>query len=293
MNRGRRPTLLRISVLHPSHTPRMSARRALPWVHDVQDALTTDRFGRRIRSFERIGSTNTEAVAWARDGAREGSLVVADYQTEGRGRHGRQWTADPGTNLMVSVVLRPHMMPERLGLITLAASVAVADTIDAFVRPHRTAIKWPNDILLEGRKTCGMLLEGTFAGRPRTNDVPAFVILGVGMNVNQTNFPDALADTATSLHLVLGRPVPRKPLFARLLRELEQRYDSLAEDGGAGVRTAFHARMDRLGDRATLRFTGTDETISGTVRGVTETGALRLDTADGPATVHAGEVTSQ
>ncbi len=271
----------------------MTARRALSWVHDVQDARTTDRFGRRIRSFERIGSTNTEATAWARDGAREGSIVVTDYQTEGRGRHGRQWTADPGTNLMFSVVLRPHMLPERLGLLTLAASVAVADAIDRFVQPHHASIKWPNDVLLEGRKTCGMLLEGTFAGRPRTSDTPAFVILGVGMNVNQTDFPNALADSATSLHLVLGRPVPRKPLFARLLRELEQRYDSLAEDGGARVRAAFHDRMDRLGEPATLRFTGTDETVSGTVRGVTETGALHLDTADGPATVHAGEVTSQ
>lgn len=270
----------------------MSANHTLSWIDDVVEQLDTDRFGRRIRSFERIGSTNTEAAAWAREGAREGSIVVAEYQTEGRGRHGRSWRADPGTNLTFSVVLRPPLAPDRLGLITLAASVAVADAIDAFVAPHRTTIKWPNDVLLDGRKTCGMLLEGAFAGRRRPADAPSFVILGVGMNVNQTTFPDALADTATSLSLVNGRPVPRIPLFARLLHELEKRYDSLAEDDGASVRDAFCDRMVRAGDETTLRFTGTDETVSGTVRGVTESGALRLDTDDGPITVHAGEVTT-
>jgi BirA family biotin operon repressor/biotin-[acetyl-CoA-carboxylase] ligase len=265
---------------------------ALSWVDDVVADLDTDRFGRAVRSFEQVGSTNTEATAWARDGAREGSIVVTDHQTDGRGRHGRQWTADPGTNLMLSVVLRPPLPPDRLGLVTLAAGVAVADAVDAFVSPHRATIKWPNDVLLEGRKTCGMLLEGAFAGQRRAADAPSFVILGIGLNVNQTHFPDALADTATSLRLILGRTVPRPPLFARLLEELERRYDSLIEDEGASVREAFHARMDRRGERVTLRFTGTDDTVAGTIRGVTATGALELDTDDGTRILHAGEVTT-
>ena len=264
---------------------------ALSWVDDVVANLDTDRFGRAVRSFEQVGSTNTEAAAWARDGAREGSIVVTDHQTEGRGRHGRRWTADPGTNLMLSVVLRPPLSPERLGLVTLAAGVAVADAVDSFVAPHCTTIKWPNDVLLEGRKTCGMLLESAFAGRRHAAEAPSFVILGIGLNVNQTHFPDALADTATSLRLVVGRTVPRPPLLGRVLDDLEQRYDSLVEDDGTAVREAFHARMDRRGEPVTLRFTGTDNTISGTARGVTASGALELDTADGRRVLHAGEVT--
>ena len=265
----------------------------LEWTKNAQQRLTTDRFGREMRSAETVGSTNTEAAAWARDGAPEGSVVLAEYQTEGRGRHGRPWDASRGQNIMASVVLRPQIAPDRLGLVTLAAGVAVAEAVDDFVAPHRAAIKWPNDILLDGRKTCGMLLETSFDGQRASASAPAFVVLGIGLNVNQTDFPDALADTATSVALTAGRPVPREPLLARLLGALESRYDALHTDGGTSVRTAFHDRMDRRGERVTLRFTGTDTRISGTVRGVTDTGALRLDTPDGPTTVHAGEVTTR
>jgi BirA family biotin operon repressor/biotin-[acetyl-CoA-carboxylase] ligase len=258
-------------------------------VEDVRRKLATDRFGRALRGFEEVGSTNTAAADWARAGAAEGSVVVTEYQSEGRGRHGRAWDAQKGQNLMFSVVLRPTLAPDRLGLITVAASVAVAEAIDDFVSPHRAALKWPNDVLLEGRKTCGMLLESSFSGQ-QTADV---VVLGVGLNVNQTTFPDALADSATSLRLTTGRPVPRPSLFARLLGRLEARYDAVQAGGDAAVREAFHDRFDALHEEASFRVPGTDRTISGTVQGLTETGALRLRTPDGPETVHAGDVTTQ
>jgi BirA family biotin operon repressor/biotin-[acetyl-CoA-carboxylase] ligase len=261
----------------------------LPLVDDVRDALDTNRFGQSMRGFETVGSTNTEAASWARDGAKEGSVVVTEYQSEGRGRHGRTWEAQKGQNLMFSVVLRPTLEAGRLGLITVAASVAVADAIDEFVSPHRAALKWPNDVLLESRKTCGMLLESSISGR-RTADV---VILGVGLNVNQTTFPDALSDTATSLRLTTGRPVPRPPLFAHLLARLEARYDAVQGGDAASVREAFHNRLTERGDTVTFRVPDTGGTISGTVRGITETGALRLDTPDGPKVVHAGDVTTR
>jgi BirA family biotin operon repressor/biotin-[acetyl-CoA-carboxylase] ligase len=258
-------------------------------VDDVRDQLATDRFGRALRGFETVGSTNTEAVDWARDGAGEGSVVVTEYQSEGRGRHGRTWDAQKGQNLMFSVVLRPDLAADRLGLITVAASVAVAEAIDDFVSPHRAALKWPNDVLLEGRKTCGMLLESSFSGQ-QTADV---VVLGVGLNVNQTAFPDALADTATSLRLTTGRPIPRAALFARLLQRLEIRYDALQSGDDATVRAAFHNRFSALHEQASFRVPGTDRTLTGTVQGLTETGALRLQTPDGPETIHAGDVTTR
>ena len=245
-----------------------------------------------MRGFEEVESTNTEATAWAREGADEGSVVVTEFQTKGRGRHGRTWAADKGTNLMFSTVLRPPLPPDRLGLVTLAAGLAVAESIDDFVSPHRAAIKWPNDVLLEGRKTCGMLLEGSFSGPRASAESPEFVVLGVGLNVNQTEFPAALADSATSLRLTAGRSIPRAPLLAQILKHLEVRYETLCADGADGIRTAFRDRMDRLGERVTLRFTGSDRSVSGRIQGIAPDGGLRLRTDNGEAVMHAGEVTT-
>lgn len=257
-------------------------------IDDVQECLETDRFGHALRGFEEVDSTNVKAATWAQNGAGEGSVVATEYQTAGRGRHGRSWSAQKGQNLLFSVVLRPRLAAERLGLITVAASVAVAETVDRFVAPHRASIKWPNDVLLEERKTCGMLLETSMAGAHTEA-----VILGVGLNVNQTHFPNALDETATSLRLTTGRPVPRPPLLARLLQALERRYDAVQDGRAEAVRRAFHERLSTLDAPTTLRFAGSDQTITGTVRGINEAGALRLETDQGIQTVHAGEVTSQ
>jgi BirA family biotin operon repressor/biotin-[acetyl-CoA-carboxylase] ligase len=259
----------------------------LPLTDDVQGRLSTDRFGHAMRGFEEVDSTNERAAQWAKEGAPEGAVVLTEYQTAGRGRHGRAWSADKGRNLLFSVVLRPSLDPDRLSLITVAAGVAIAETLDNFVSPHRSTLKWPNDILLEGRKTCGMLLESSIAN-PQT-----VVILGVGLNVNQTDFPDALADTATSLRLTTGRPVPRAELLARLLSASEQRYDAVQGSGANAVRAAFEERLASLHEPTTLRVPETDQALTGTVEGITETGALRLRTADGTTTVHAGDVTTQ
>jgi BirA family biotin operon repressor/biotin-[acetyl-CoA-carboxylase] ligase len=165
--------------------------------------------------------------------------------------------------------------------------VAVSETLDDFVAPHRTALKWPNDVLLEGRKTCGMLLESSIA------DTESVVVLGVGLNVNQTDFPAALADTATSLRLTTGRAVPRANLLSRLLSNVEQRYDAVQGSEADAVRAAFEERLASLHDQTTLRVPETDQTLTGTVEGITETGALRLRTANGTTTIHAGDVTTQ
>ena len=274
------------------------------------DALHTDRFGRAVRVHDEVGSTNTEAAAWARgesadpapEGANpapEGAVVLTEFQTAGRGRHGRSWNADAGHNLMLSVVLRPALSPEQFGRITIAAGVAVAETVAAFVEPHPVTIKWPNDILLGGKKTCGMLLETSFGATPNQPSGGA-VILGIGLNVNQTDFPPALEEIATSMRLATGQPLPRLTVFAKLLAELEARYDAVCKaPGDAGsVHAAYESRLDRCGEAVTLRFAGTDRTVSGYVRGITRDGALRLAptpdaTADEETVLHAGEVTSR
>jgi len=258
-------------------------------VSDVQERLSTDCFGREMRGSEEVGSTNTAAAEWAREGAPEGSVFVTEYQSAGRGRHGRTWTAKKGQNLTFSVVLRPALATDRFGLITVAASVAVAEAIDDFVSPQRATLKWPNDVLLEGRKTCGMLLESSLLG----GQAAEAVVLGIGLNVNQTEFPDELVDSATSLRLAAGRAVPRAPLFAELLRRLEARYDAVETSGIDAVRDAFHDRLTSLEEPTTLRVSDAEAPIQGVVRGITDTGALRLDTPDGPRVVHAGDATSR
>ncbi|WP_457653194.1 biotin--[acetyl-CoA-carboxylase] ligase [Rhodocaloribacter sp.] len=248
--------------------------------------LRTRRFGRALRAYATVGSTNTEAAAWAAGGAPEGAVVLAELQTAGRGRMGRTWEARAGQNLTFSVVLRPPLPPERFGLLTLAASVAVAEAISAFTAPLEAGIKWPNDVLLEGRKCCGMLLESSFSGQKRA----AAVILGIGLNVNQDAFPPTLADRATSMLLATGRRTPRAPLLAALLARLEHVYDRLVHDGGAALRQAYEARLAGLGRPATLYLAETRAPVRGVLAGITATGALRVETGDGPRLFHAGEV---
>ncbi|PEN11102.1 biotin--[acetyl-CoA-carboxylase] ligase [Longibacter salinarum] len=258
-------------------------------VSSILNALDTNRFGQSMRFHERVESTNTDAATWAQDGAPEGAVVATDYQTAGRGRHGRSWDADPGQNVMLSVVLRPNLDADQLGRVIIAAGIAVAETVEAFVEPHPVSIKWPNDIMIDGRKTCGMLLEASF-GRA-SEGPPSAVILGIGLNVNQTDFPPALSERATSMRLAVGRTLPREAVLVRLLERLEEWYDVAID--GRPVHEAYEKRLDRMGEHVDLRFAGTDRTVSGTVRGVTASGALRLDTDSGEQVLHAGEVTSR
>jgi BirA family biotin operon repressor/biotin-[acetyl-CoA-carboxylase] ligase len=264
---------------------------ALPLVRDVRPRLRTERFGRLIEGYTSIDSTNARAAAWADDGAPEGSVVVAEHQTAGRGRHGRTWMAAAHQNLMFSVVLRPALPAERIGLIAIASAVAVADVLEGFAAPLLPTVKWPNDVLLRGQKCCGMLLESSFGGRQRTS--PAFVVLGVGLNVNQNRFPPELSDRAISIKQAARRPIDRAALFADLLRRLEQRYQSLAEDGGRAVRADYATRLHRLNQRVALRMMETGTPVRGVVRGIDATGALRLETNGRVQTFHAGEVTSR
>ncbi len=248
---------------------------------DLAPLLRTERFGRAVRAFDACGSTNTEAKAWARGGAPEGALVTAEHQTAGRGRLGRTWSDAAGQNLLCSVVLRPDLPPDRLGLVTLAGGLAVADAVAEWTAPAEPAIKWPNDVLLDGRKCCGMLLEADLGAAP-------FVVLGIGLNVNQTDFPAGIADRATSLRLEVGRVVPRVPLLARLLERLEHWADRLGD--GAAVRRAFEDRMAGRGEAAVAHVAG-GRALDGRIEGVGEGGALLLRAGGTLHTLHAGEVT--
>lgn len=224
-----------------------------------------------------------EAAAWAAGGAPHGALVVAEHQTAGRGRHGRTWTDAPGGSLMLSLVLRPHLRPDALGLVGLAAGLAVAEALDGF--GVGAALKWPNDVRVSGRKVSGVLAEAAWTG-PR----PA-VLLGVGLNVRSESVPADLEHRATSLSseagLLVGRLEPLRPLLDRLqvrLADAEDRPDVLISE--------VERRLEGTSSEVAVSFPGVErEPVRGRVLGLAPDGALRLDTSGGVVSVRAGEVT--
>ncbi len=265
--------------------PAHEARRLL----GAQGAGRRSGVGQALRSYEAATSTNDLALAWAAAGAPHGAVAYAERQTKGRGRMGRAWVARSGRNLTFSVVLRPILPPDRWNLITIAACVAAAEAIDGVAAPLRTQIKWPNDILIDDRKCCGMLLESAGAGQPSV--AARAVVLGVGVNVNEDTLPPEIEGQATSLLLATGRPVRRAHLLAALFDRIDQAL-RLLEENPLDILKKYMNRMYNLNAPAELRFAHGQGTVEGIVAGLGENGGLLLATDEGVQTFHAGEVTA-
>ncbi len=209
----------------------------------ILERLRTEAIGRDLRLYGEVTSTNDVAMALADAGAPHGTAVVAEGQTRGRGRLGRPWESPPGVGLWVSVILRPPVPATLAPALTLLAGLSVAETIEAEAQVA-AALKWPNDVLLDGRKVCGILAE------MRAEDqVVAHVVVGVGINVYQRpqDFPPDLADTAISIRQATGRVVSRVLLLRRLFARLEVWYQRFVAEGAAPVVAAAAARMPMLG----------------------------------------------
>lgn len=242
-------------------------------------------FGSPLRFFEEIGSTNTEALAWAKQGAPEGALVVTNHQTQGRGRWGRSWSSAPGKLLQFSLVLRPAMEPGHLGLVTTALGVACAQAIGTLCDLEPT-IKWPNDVRIDGRKVAGILVETELSGSS-----VEVVVAGMGINVGWTTdeIPDELRDSTTSLRLASGgAPPDRVELLAAVLGAFEGLYRGLPATAGDLVVKAA-ARSDVLGRDVTVAL-ATDETVSGRALGLSPLGELELETEGGIRVLSVGEI---
>jgi BirA family biotin operon repressor/biotin-[acetyl-CoA-carboxylase] ligase len=234
--------------------------------------------GYRLVSRDTVGSTNDEAKRLARAGAAEGTLVWAREQTAGRGRRGRSWASPPG-NLYLSLVQRPDCLADRAAQLGFVAALAVGDAL----RPHcETACKWPNDLLAGGRKIAGILLESeTGAG-----GVPAFVVVGVGVNL--ASAPPDTELPATSVAAETGRAVePAAVLetFAGHFRAWAARWRA---DGFAPIRAAWRGRAVALGEPIGVRLETT--TLRGRFLDIDEEGALLLDMAGGHRRIAAGEI---
>ena len=250
---------------------------------DLKQGLKCRRFGERIHAFEVIDSTNTFARSLAAGGASEGTLVVAEEQTAGKGRLGRRGLARPGENLTFSLILRPSIAPSCINLLPLGVAVAVAHGVQR-ATALKVYCKWPNDLLLRGKKIAGILMESVYGKRGLD-----FVVVGIGINVNQVTFPVEVGPRATSLALHLHAPVDRIALLRSVLESLEEEYDAMSSAGFQNILPAWLELAPMIGTRISADMQGT--TVTGTVRGVTPEGALLLHTEAGDHTLFAGDVT--
>jgi len=239
--------------------------------------LTTQTVGHHVFVFNSVDSTNSALARLADRGATEGTVVLAEAQTAGRGRHGSEWFSPAGENLYASVLFHPQIAPRELPLFASIASLALAEAVWLEGAPAR--IKWPNDVVVHGRKLAGVLVEA-----PVISGRVVYVILGIGVNLNvpATQLATALGDNAEgalSLHEVLGRDVDRNVFAASLLSRLEKWHQTFSTRGPDAVRAAWLARDALCGRRIEVR-TG-DTSCEGWYRGVGTDGSLVLETDDG------------
>lgn len=251
----------------------------------VAGALGGQRFS-AVTWVDETGSTNSDVMAAARDGAPEGTVVVADHQSAGRGRQGRTWVAPPGASLLVSVLLRPPAVVG--GLCAMAAGVAMADAVTETtgVRP---GLKWPNDLLVDDRKLAGILAEADWPAastesggwRPPKPHERLVVVVGVGLNVNwPADLPDDLSDSAVALNHLVGHDVDRAELLVAYLRRLDGLYGALVAAGsGAAILDAWRQHSATLGRRVRVDL-GSDD-VEGTAVDITDEGHLVVRTLDG------------
>ena len=251
---------------------------------EVTSILRTRWMGRPVYYFSEISSTNLYAKQLAEDGAGEGLLVVADSQTKGRGRLGRSWATPSGTAIAMTLMLRPRLLPERISMVTLVMGMAVAQAcrdlymIDA-------GIKWPNDVVVDGRKLCGILTE-------MSTEITAvnYIVIGTGINANIREFPPELEQTATSLLLCLGHEVNRAQLIAGVMERFEEYYEAFLEAGDlTPVRERYQELLVNRG--RTVQVLQPEGDYTGTALGIDERGRLLVRREDGTVIpVYAGEV---
>lgn len=226
-----------------------------------------------------VASTQTVAFRLAAEGAADRTVVVADHQLAGRGRRGRAWTDAPGTSLLASILIRPRAPMSLWPAVSLTAGVAVADALRRLTRLD-VRLKWPNDVLVGGRKLAGILLESRIGPDP-------VLVIGVGINLAQREFAPEIAGGATSVALETGRALERDAVLEAVLEEFDARRAELEGPGFGPVRLRWLALSETVGRSVTI------DAIRGVAVGLDADGALLVDDGDGVRRVIAGEIATQ
>lgn len=251
---------------------------------EVGSRLKTRRMGKEIRYFSQIDSTNQYAKRIAEEGALDGTLIIADEQTAGKGRSGRHWVTPPGEAIAFTLILRPKLTTDRISMVTLVMGLAVVQAINALYNLG-AGIKWPNDAVVNGKKICGILTEMS----AEISEIH-YIVIGVGINANLTHFPEEIKSIATSLKLELGREVNRAELIARIMEEFERFYAKFENAGDlSDMREEYNSaclNMDRP-----VRVLDPAGEYTGTARGINDLGVLKVEMPDGTIReVSSGEV---
>jgi len=252
---------------------------------EIKKNLKSKIFGKKIYSYRKVGSTNVLGFRLAEIGAEEGTLLVADEQSKGKGRMGRSWYSPPRLGLWMSLILRPDIPPFKAPGLSICAGLALAQAI-LEMTGIEAKIKWPNDCLIDGKKVGGILLELS-AELDRIN----FVIVGIGVNVNHSakDFPKNLSQTATSIKIKLGKDISRLALLTSFLEKFERIYLDFKKNGLSPQREMIKSYSSLLGKKVTVKFG--KEKIEGMAENIDENGSLVIKTQKGEKVVTAGEVT--
>ncbi|HEX2945123.1 MAG TPA: biotin--[acetyl-CoA-carboxylase] ligase [Clostridia bacterium] len=260
--------------------------------YEIAEGLDTAVIGRKVEYYDSVDSTNNLAKIRAAAGCDDGTAIVAGCQTAGRGRLGRGWESPPGKGIYISVVLRPDMAPAETQILTLAAAVAAADAIKASTGIE-TGIKWPNDLVIEGRKVCGILLEMSSEA-----DSVNYLVLGIGINFSHDrgDFSDELKEKAVSLRMAASNiGLDKEKQFGKLsviraiLYEMDRIYRLILDGGQEQVLERWRKQTVTLGRTVSFKLQGSD--YSGTVVDITSDGKLSVECLDGVRRdLYSGEV---
>ncbi|MDP4093019.1 MAG: biotin--[acetyl-CoA-carboxylase] ligase [Bacillota bacterium] len=250
--------------------------------YELMEGLKTEFIGKRLEYFDVLDSTNNYAKKIAAEGCENGTVVVADNQTEGRGRMGRTWYTACGKGIWMTLVLRPPIQIEEVQLFTLGAAVAVARAIRSLTG-FEAGIKWPNDIILEGRKVCGILTEMS-SEESNVN----FIVIGIGINVSHTleDFPEDIRDRATSLMLYSDKSgkkgqliLDRADLIKNILFEIEKIYSKINNNSSKEILGDWKTYSVTLGSKVRIIIKGTE--YEGTAVDIEQDGSLTVECIDG------------
>lgn len=239
--------------------------------------------GQEINYFPVVDSTNTRAKQLAEEGCPHGTLVIAERQDAGRGRRGRSWECPEGAGIFMTLVLKPDINPNHASMLTLVAALAVSAAITKKTG-KQAGIKWPNDIVMDGKKICGILTEmGMSAGRM------SYIAAGIGINVQNTEFPEEIADRATSLYLETNKHFDRAELIEEILEQFEHYYAVFTKtENLSGLVEEYNAHL--VNRNRMVRVLDEKEPFEGTAEGITPQGELVVATGEGRKLVSAGEV---
>ncbi len=250
---------------------------------EIKSLLHTEWAGQELFCFDEIDSTNTKAKELAEQGYPSGTLVVADRQIAGRGRRGRSWDSPAGIGIFMTLLLKPDINPNNASMLTLVTALATAQAISD-VTGAETKIKWPNDIVINGKKVCGILTEMS-----AQFDYINHIVIGIGINVHNESFPEEIRETASSLLLESGKRIHRADLIARFLERFEEGYAIfLQTEDLEGLMKDYNALLVNI--QKQVRILDPKEPFEGKAIGITKRGELIVDTWESRKLVSSGEV---